>query len=342
MRTPMTEVAVAGPSSASAPLDVVVTITVKNDPHVVHCIESILDQDYGGAFHVVVSDNDSGDDTYQRLLAAYGNDPRVTIRRTPGSLSESWNAAAKAVAAPIVARLDADAWASPQWLQQLVAPFEDPRVGWTAGAMHARNRDRSIVARYYDNQARAYARRVAPKDGTILSDALPAWNVAYRRDALDKAGYLDPRQGGSEDWDLHKRIHRLGVRGAFVFDAIAYHEHPESFRELFRKTLWHKTDQYQMLLKYGPREVIDVLIGPLFYTGVAVLLVASTAFPPLGLLALALMVLAAAKQALRARREGDDTFYARPLFRLVEGAAGVLGLLRGVRKFGVRRRSVTP
>jgi len=173
----------------------------------------------------------------------------------------------------------------------------------------------------------------------LPTDAVPSWNVAYRREAFEAVGGYDERQEGSIDWDLHKRLGHRGYTGSFVPDAVVTHEHPARLRDFYRNETLDRTGHYQMMVKHGPIETWDVVSLP----GVYLVLLAAALWglrdPTIGYVAALLFGLLVLKQWLSATMEQDQTWPLRPFFRLVEAVAAIHGLVRGFFRYGFRRRA---
>ncbi len=311
-------------------------ITVRNDPWVLDCIAAVLEQEVPFHFEVHVADNSSDDQTPELLRTAYGRHPRVHLSKTVGNLSQSWNAAAQATKATILVRVDADAIPVPGWLMALTRPLIERRSDWSAGPAGGAKSQASLVARYFEARTEAYSRRLASEPE--LRDAVPSWNVAYQRSALDLAGWYDPWQASSVDWDLHKRLRRAGLKGMFVPDARVLHRHPATIRELARREAWYRTGHYQMFLKYGLREMIPALVVPGAYALVILLALLGIAWPIFWWLGLILVVALSVKHMIEGLREQDPLWPLRAVFRPLEGVAGLFGFARGLFRYGIRRR----
>src|SRR5207247_187714 len=161
-----------------------------------------------------------------------------------GGLVGGYYAAATARGRVLV-RSDADAVPLPGWLTALATPILDGQADWTAGPVGGASPHGSLVERYYHHRTEAYSRRLA--QDADLRDAVPSWNVAYSRAILEAAGWYDPWQASSVDWDLHKRLKRFGGHGQFIPRARALHHHPTPLTEFARKEGWYRTGQYQMV-----------------------------------------------------------------------------------------------
>jgi glycosyltransferase involved in cell wall biosynthesis len=87
-------------------------------------IDSLLKQEFAGDFEVIVVDNASTDDTKQ-VVAARLNHSRLRYVYEPVTgLSVARNTGAKQAQAAILAYLDDDAVASPQWLSALYTAYQ--------------------------------------------------------------------------------------------------------------------------------------------------------------------------------------------------------------------------
>lgn len=96
-------------------------------------IDSLLQQDFND-FQVVVVDNASTDNTKEVVEARLPHPQLKYIFEPVLGLSVARNTGAKATTAPIVAYLDDDALASPQWLKVLVAAYQsNPKLAIAGG-----------------------------------------------------------------------------------------------------------------------------------------------------------------------------------------------------------------
>lgn len=312
-------------------------IVARNDPRIHGCLKSVYDQRPPFGFDVVVVDNDSTPSMRREVEARWSGHPNFRLMHAPGNFSAAWNRGAFSTSADVVVRLDSDTVAHPGWLERLVAPLrERPGVTWTAGPVVGPEPPRSLTQRYFHHRTLGYQERL--RGDVLPTDAVPSWNVAYRRDALDAVGGYDPWQRSSIDWDLHKRLKLRGHAGVFVADAVLTHDHPARLSEFYRKEAWYRTGQYQMMLKYGPRAVASSLALPAAYLGLGALALAGWWDVRMAEAAALLAGLLVFKQWLGARLERDRVWWARPFYRLVEALAAIHGLARGFVRFGVRRR----
>jgi glycosyltransferase involved in cell wall biosynthesis len=177
-------------------------------------------------FEVVLVDNGSTDDTASSGLATV----RLDTNRGPGG---GRNAGVAASSAPIIVITDDDCLPTPTWLERLLPAFDDPDV---------------VVAQGRVEPDPATKDQMGPFDHTItVRGATPFFetaNVAYRRDAFERAGGFEERGGRAfgEDALLGAAVLAGGGERVFVDDALVHHRCvPRTFGE-------HLADQRQLRL----------------------------------------------------------------------------------------------
>ncbi|MBD2629103.1 glycosyltransferase [Trichormus variabilis] len=108
--------------------------THNRDTYLGAAIDSLLAQDFTANFEIVVVDNGSSDRT-REVVEQRAADPRLKYIFEPIlGLSVARNTGAKATSADIIAYLDDDAVASPQWLQVLYSAYENnPNIAIAGG-----------------------------------------------------------------------------------------------------------------------------------------------------------------------------------------------------------------
>jgi GT2 family glycosyltransferase len=113
---------------------VVRTYTDKRWDYLVEALESVQRQRTPARELVVVGDHNP--ELYQRVQQRFP-DALVVENDQPRGSSGAWNAGIMAAGSSVVAFLDDDAEAAPDWLEQLLAPYADARVLGVGGAIRA-------------------------------------------------------------------------------------------------------------------------------------------------------------------------------------------------------------
>lgn len=138
-----------------------------------------------------------------------GADRYIVLPRERRGFAWSRNAALQAASHPLVAFTDDDVVVDPNWLRELVAPFENREVGAVAGAVLARPcgilGKTEIVLGFPGGGLKRIARAGEQPSPT---HALSTVNAAARREILDRLGGFSERTGiyGGEDSELFGRL----------------------------------------------------------------------------------------------------------------------------------------
>lgn len=174
-------------------------------------------------------DSSSTDGTHEVIQAfnrperIIQNDPKVY---NPGTVL---NEAVRRVGGDVVVFLNSDA--TPErtdWLERLIAPLLDPRVGAVYGRQTARPDCRALFRK---DTERAYG------DGREAAGWVHFFsmaNSAARRDVLERFPF-ETRVQYSEDIEWSYRLRQAGLSIRYVPDAAAVHSHNYSLAQAYRR-----------------------------------------------------------------------------------------------------------
>lgn len=293
------------------------------------CILAVLGQTVPrDQYEVVVVDDGSIDRT---ILVARRSGAKIIARPALGP-GAARNAGAKATDADVLVFLDPDCVPRVDWLAQMLAPFDDPRVAGVRGACltHQKGLLPRLIQAEYDDSYRRMERK-----GAI--DVVEGFSAAYRRDGFLAVGGFDPSFVAAGDVDLS---YRMAARGRLVFapKAIVYRDHGTSFQRYvernLREGLWRTLvlARHPAKLRHPSSEAPELRTQvPLAGLSAASLLIGlrwRAALPLAGLL-VAAFTTTAAPSAWRARRAGADVALASPGLSLARGVAMALGATIG-------------
>jgi GT2 family glycosyltransferase len=194
------------------------------------------------------------------------HDARVVTEPRRG-VSRARNAGIRAAAGNILAFLDDDSVADPNWLPLLLAPFEDPQVLGVVGSVWAQSLA-DPVSQAFDRMHRAplpESKLTLPaaseKNSFPLRQALVGnANLAIRREAFERFGYFDTRFGrgtrigSGEEPDLLLALLLGG--GKIVIEPAAgiFHRHSTDPRAFRRWAFQSGCAHTAMMVKYFLRE----------------------------------------------------------------------------------------
>ena len=203
-------------------------------------IESLREQSY--PVQIIAVDDGSTDGTYHVLkdLHRKGMIDKFLPLSSRGGKSAAVNAALEQVETELVLIVDGDTSFDRNAIEEIIKPFDDPRVGLVSGNLGLRNPNKNLVTIF---QATEYligislGRRIM-----ALLDVLPIASGAFgafRVAALAAVGAQDMEVG--EDADLATKLRRAGWRIAFAHKAWALTDGPETVTGFIRQRLrWER------------------------------------------------------------------------------------------------------
>lgn len=194
------------------------------------CLDAILSTDYPeDRREVIVVDNGSSDGTAELIRSR----PVRYLHEPEPGVSNARNRGIAESAGEILAFVDADCLVEPQWLSELVRPFEDPEVGAVAGDLQ-HTPPRTAAERQAVRLLGNWQRFAFTSDPAYPITA----NAAYRRDVLDRIGGFDPAMTRAQDVELGLRFQqRSGLRLAYAERATARHRNRTTQLGFFRQQL---------------------------------------------------------------------------------------------------------
>lgn len=223
-----------------------VIVPVRNGEGTVHaCLEALLAQDYPrDCYEVLVVDNDSTDRTAD-VIRQYP--VRYLAERETHSPAAARNRGIREARGELLALIDADCVAVPQWLRAGLSAFHEEGVGGAAGPICG-YRSSTLAQRYVDLRE-AFSQRWA------LTEAFKPFaqtgNAFYRKAVFDRIGGFDTTLRVGEDADLAWRMQdQMGFSMAYSPDAVVYHRHQDSVQGLLTQRRGYGYGSVLLYLKY--------------------------------------------------------------------------------------------
>jgi len=234
----------SGQCSASAdglPFVSIVVAAYNSEKVLPRCLDCLQAQDYPD-YEILVVDNASTDGTRSvadREGVTVLDEPR---RGWPAARNRAWHLSR----APLIANIDADCFAEPSWLSQLVARIlSDETIGCAVGRTKVEagktlaerfyaGLDPFNIEKYVNNTARAHGRQTPWGGG----------NNILRREVVEAVGGYDALTFTSgADREFHRRFESATpYRTVYAPDAVIWHVVRGSCREFFRNSAKYAAD----------------------------------------------------------------------------------------------------
>ncbi len=232
------------------------------------CLTSLLKQTYAD-FEILVVDNGSTDASFQ-ILEHF---PEVIVIRNERNrgFGPANNQALLQARGELIAFVNNDAVLEESWLAHMMAPFDSPDIGMSAGKTLSYF-DRQIIDNtghllYWDgvNRGRGRMQKDEGQFDSIRSALFPSGCACvFRANTLRQIGCFD------EDFYLYGDDTEIGLRArlagwecSFVSAAVAYHRYSGSTdRYDPMKFFFVERNRFWVALKYFPVELL--LLNPFF------------------------------------------------------------------------------
>jgi glycosyltransferase involved in cell wall biosynthesis len=269
--------------SVSPPRLSVVICTYNRRALSARAVESLVAQTVDASeFEVVLVDNNSTDGTFEWGTEFARSYPSLRVfRETNQGLSFARNRGVEEARAPVVAFLDDDAVAVPEWVDALLKAFSSGPKNTVAVAGRIELEWSRPRPSWLPDEATGWLGffSLSPERREMYpgKDNLRGGNMAVERKALIDVGMFDTRLGrskaglmGNEEVEFQRRLERLGRYMAYSHDAVIYHlVHPERLhrRWFLRRAYDQGRSDVRLEEALDARSNKNSLVGALGRTG---------------------------------------------------------------------------
>jgi GT2 family glycosyltransferase len=182
---------------------------------------------FDGPWDLVIVDNGSTDDTGKRLKEfAAGFPGKVTlVIETKAGLGRARNRGWRATNAAVIAFTDDDCYPEPNFLNDVLAVYDDPTVGFSGGRILLHDASDAPITIYEHPTEQIYH-----ADEFIAGGVIQGASMAFRRQALVEIDGFDDNLGAGtkfafEDVDAEARALAAGWKGKYDPRSVVYHHH---------------------------------------------------------------------------------------------------------------------
>ena len=223
-------------SDTNLPMISLVVPAYNEGPVIQPAVRSLLALDYPN-YEILVIDDGSSDDTYEKALAVSREQSRVPVRvitKRNGGKSDALNTGMTQARGEFILNMDGDTKLSPNTLRACIRHFEDPSVGAVAGNVKVLNREnlwtKVQALEYVEGLAMARKAQSFMRAVNIIPGPLGM----FRKSVLQQAGGYD-HDTFAEDCDLTLKLLMRGWHIAYEPTAIAWVETPSGLLDLLKQ-----------------------------------------------------------------------------------------------------------
>ena len=273
---PLTEASPRLETTGRSSAGITVVLPVHNG---VRWLERVLAAIYAarrtGPLEVVAIDDGSTDDS-RAILSRHAQAGALTLLEGGHrGATAALNLGIRAARHALIAQIDQDVVIAPDWIERLVAAFDDPSVAAAQGH-YVPAPDAGLWSRVMGLDLRQRYTSLGR-----WTDHVCTGNSIYRTSALLQVGLFDETLGYGYDNDMSYRLTHAGFRLAFCADAEATHYWREGLAPYFRQQYGFGYGRLDLLAKHRGRVAGDDVSPP------AMMLHAPAMTIALGLFALA-------------------------------------------------------
>jgi cellulose synthase/poly-beta-1,6-N-acetylglucosamine synthase-like glycosyltransferase len=218
---------------AAEQVDVSIIIPCYNGMRTVfECLSSLIALDPASPSHeIIVVDNGSTDGSVEVVKTF--KQVKLLYEHTLQGPAPARNTGVQGSHGEILAFIDVDCIATPRWLIESYAAFEDPLVVGAGGRIEGSAPKNEI--QQWMNDA-----KILDQERTLNHHFMPfvqTANALFRKEAFLAVGGFDIGLISGEDCDLSWRIQKLGGgRLAYCPEALVYHDHRASMKGVYRQS----------------------------------------------------------------------------------------------------------
>ena len=228
-----------------------VIITLLNDKRFERTVNSVLKQTVK-VDEIIIADGGSTDGSLELAYKLAEHNPVIRVIKAPGNIPQSRNIAIQQAIGDYIIFIDADEIAPEQWLEKLIEPLSDEKVGFTGGPTPGLKEScKTIGAKYYS----AYLEYLYDNIASKAPYALPMGNSAWKKSLFQEVGKLDENGyyfAPGEDHDFAVRTLQKGYTGKYVKEAFVYHDYSGlTVKTLLKKQVKYARGGYKIYKKHG-------------------------------------------------------------------------------------------
>ncbi len=247
------------PKSKKLP-SVTITVPAYNEEKTIgKTIESLLALNYPKDLLTIMAIDDGSSDTTYEVAKKYEKDGVIVLTKKNGGKASVLNLAISKCTTDVFGALDADSFAAPDSIMNMVGYFDNPEVVAVTPAMKVFNPKTFLQKiQYIEYVFGLFLRKMFSFMGSI--NVTPGPLTIYRKTFFDKYGGYE-ENNLTEDIEIALRIQKHNLTIENSLNAGVYTVAPDKFKPLFKQRLRWYIGFFENVFNY--RELFSVKYGNL-------------------------------------------------------------------------------
>ena len=225
-----------------------IIIPTKNNGDILEkCLASIKNLDYPkGEYEVIVVDGHSTDNTVE-IAKKYGC---KVVYENVGTRAGACNIGVRRAEGEYIMFTDADCVVPKDWLKSLIKHFNNEKVACVGGPNITPEDDTEfakcvgVVLSFLSKPGSRYGFNA---DEVIETFHNSGCNVAYRKKAIEEAGWFNEKLVTCEDEELDYRIKEKGYKILYTPDAKVYHYRRPTWKRFYKQAYKYAVGRMQAI-----------------------------------------------------------------------------------------------
>jgi glycosyltransferase involved in cell wall biosynthesis len=209
-------------------MKVSVVATVLNEADTITSLLGSLLHQTKNPTEIIVVDGGSSDGTYEVLKDIEEKNKKVRIYKSMTNIAQGRNLAIDKAKYKVIAQIDGGCIASPDWLEKIVKPLQDKKIGVSAGFY-------KMVTENLIQEASAPFLGVTPERFDPRSFLPSGRSIAFRKSVWEEVGGYSENLQWGEDTLFNYHILKKGIKIARVPNATVSWSPPNTLPEVFNK-----------------------------------------------------------------------------------------------------------
>lgn len=217
------------------------------------CLTSLSKQNFHKHLYEIICVDDGSVDNSLNIIKSFKADiPIQIISQKNEGPAKARNIGANNANGDIIIFTDADCELHPNWLFEMLRPFDDTRIDGVQGRYKTKQTESISLFDQLDIE-----RRYIKMEGQPFIDSIGTYSAAYRKKLFHKYGGFNTKYKTAcgEDFEFSFLMASNGHKMVFAEKAICYHKHPNTllsylkvkFKRGYWRTLLYKNNKKKVI-----------------------------------------------------------------------------------------------